>query len=173
MNEKRLWAPWRLEYIHAQRDKKKFAASCPFCDLVKQSPSETNLVLYKDRDLFVVMNKFPYNPGHIMVLPRMHKAFPSDVPKNTWTRVGLAVRQATVVLRKAFDCPGLNLGINLGTAGGAGIPGHLHQHILPRWTGDTNFMPLLAETKNLPSHNLTVYRQLAPHFRDFAKHLDS
>lgn len=162
----RLWAPWRLAYI-----KGKKTGGCPFCSLPRSAPSDKNLVLWKNNDFFVVMNKFPYNPAHLLVIPRAHVASPENLTPELWQTLSLGVRACVSVLKKAYAPHGFNIGMNLGQAGGAGIPKHLHWHILPRWTGDTNFMPLLGETKALPTHNETVYRQLKPHFRDFEKKL--
>lgn len=172
---KQLWAPWRLEYIQSnQKDpKKKGPTPCPFCEVSNDEPNEENLCLYRDDEIFVVMNKFPYNPGHLLVLPRGHFGRVEEIPLNVWNRLGLAVRVAIDLLGKSYSPQGFNVGLNLGSAAGAGIPDHLHWHILPRWAGDTNFMPLIAETKALPTHNRTVYQQLAPLFTDFARLLEA
>ena len=164
--ESRLWAPWRLAYI---KDKKK--KGCPFCILPKETMSEKNLVLWKNDVFFVVMNRFPYNPAHLLVIPRKHVASPELLSPEDWQQLALGVRACTEVLEGYFKPHGFNVGMNIGQAGGAGIPQHMHWHVLPRWTGDTNFMPLLAETKALPTHNETVYRQLKPLFDTFEKKL--
>jgi len=164
----RLWAPWRGEWIQNQKDPLR---GCPFCELPCEEPSEENLVLYRDEWIFVVMNKFPYNPGHLMVIPRAHVGRPEDLPADTWSRLAKAVRLCTERLKGDSNPAGFNLGMNLGAAGGAGIPDHLHWHVLPRWNGDTNFMPLLAEAKALPFHNVTIYRRLKPLFEGFGQAL--
>ena len=158
-----LWAPWRLAYVKGERP-----AGCPFCDLPKTDPNEETLVLYSDADLFVVMNKFPYNPGHLLVIPRAHVSNPTDLSREMWNKLGSALRVCQDILMRHSSPQGFNLGMNIGVSGGAGIPAHLHWHILPRWNGDTNFMPLLAEVKAIPSHNVTVYRQLKGLFEGFA-----
>ncbi len=163
-----LWAPWRLEYV---KNQKQGFQGCPFCEAVSQEPSESNLVLYRDDELFVIMNRFPYNPGHLMVLPRQHVGDFSQIPAQLWMKLSLASKLCTEKLMQNSEPHGYNLGINLGSASGAGIPQHIHWHILPRWTGDTNFMPLIAETKALPTHNETIYKQLKPLFVQFSKEL--
>lgn len=162
----RIWAPWRLAYI---RDKKK--KGCPFCALPKGKNSEANLVLWKDPDCFVIMNKFPYNPAHLLVIPRAHVSNPDELDPAVWRRVADAQRACLTILQEAYQPQGFNVGINLGAAAGAGIPSHLHWHIVPRWSGDTNFLPLIGETKALPVHNETVYRRLKPFFADFEKRM--
>lgn len=161
-----LWAPWRLDYVKGTR-----APGCPFCELPKVDPSEETLVLFKNDTFFVVLNKFPYNPGHLLVIPRRHVSSPVDLSPDEWSELSLALRAVLGILKEEAGPQGFNLGMNLGSVGGAGIPDHLHWHILPRWAGDTNFMPLIAETKALPTHNVTVYRRLKPFFDTFATRL--
>lgn len=170
----RLWAPWRGEWIsiqHNGKDAEKGPKVCVFCELPRQEPCEETLVLYRDEELFVILNKFPYNPGHTMVIPRQHVCRPQELPPEVWTRMSRAVQLCTERLQTAIEPSGFNLGMNLGEAGGAGLADHLHWHILPRWVGDANFMPLLAEAKAIPIHNITTYRRLRPFFDDFGKAL--
>jgi ATP adenylyltransferase len=170
----RLWAPWRLSYIEDNHKKGKTKSSktaCPFCEASKAEASLENLVLFKDKDYFVVMNKFPYNPYHLMVIPHVHVGELLELDPQIWLRMNAAVQGCVKLLRDAVKPQGFNLGMNLGAAAGAGIADHLHIHILPRWAGDTNFMPLIAETKALPTHNETVYKKLQPLFKNFKKKL--
>ncbi len=162
-----IWAPWRLEYIKKQGGEQ----SCPFCDAPAQGAGEETLVLYADKDIFVIQNKFPYNPGHLLIAPRSHEGDVCKLDPQVWLRLSKAITAAIEVLKKVYNPGGFNVGLNLGAIGGAGIPAHLHWHIVPRWGGDTNFMPVIAETKAIPTHNLSVYRQLSPEFSDFAKKL--
>jgi ATP adenylyltransferase len=163
-----LWAPWRMEYIQGDRE-----SGCPFCELPKQEPTETNLVLFRDSDVVVMMNKFPYNPGHLLVLPRAHVGDPTELSSAVWKKLNVALQECLKISKEVSGPQGFNLGMNLGAVGGAGIPQHLHWHILPRWAGDTNFMPLLAETKALPTHNATIYRQLKGAFETFSSRLEN
>lgn len=162
-----LWAPWRLEYIH----KKKPSDACPFCAALKQKPSAKNLVLFKDDEVAVLMNKFPYNPYHLLIIPRRHVADLRDLSPTVAAKLYLCVQKSYEAVGRAVRMDGANIGINLGTAGGAGIPAHLHWHIVPRWNSDTNFMPVLAETKAIPTHNLKVYETLSKVFDGFADKL--
>lgn len=168
MSVDHLWAPWRLEYIKKQGDKD---SGCPFCELPKETPSAENLVLFKNDRLFVIMNKFPYNPGHLLVIPRAHVRQPKDLEPGVWQELSTAIQAAMSIVDEALKPQGFNVGINLGSGAGAGIPDHLHWHIVPRWNGDTNFMPVIAETKAIPTHNATVYRQLEKFFSKFAEQL--
>ena len=164
----RLWAPWRLEYIKNQGNP---SLGCPFCELPLQGVNEETLILFSDDDFFVDMNKFPYNPGHLLVIPRKHTGKPQDLSLDVWQKLNLGLRLSLESLEATMKPQGFNMGMNLNAVGGAGIPEHMHWHIVPRWGGDTNFMPIIAETKTLPAHNLTVYRQLKPAFDDFATRL--
>jgi ATP adenylyltransferase len=166
----RLWAPWRLEYIKNTAGKK--LSECPFCILPKESNDEENLILFKDQDLFVILNRFPYNPNHLMIIPREHVADPLSLAPSLWSKLARAQQAALLNLKAAVNPQGFNMGMNLGIHGGAGIAEHLHWHIVPRWQGDTNFMPLIGETKALPTHNQTIYAGLKAHFADFAKQLE-
>lgn len=162
-----LWAPWRLEYVQ----KKKPKEACPFCAALKTKPSYDNLVLFKDKDIAVLMNKFPYNPYHLLVIPRSHASELKDLPAKVAAKLYLAVQKSYEAITEMVPCEGVNIGINLGSAAGAGIPGHLHWHIVPRWHSDTNFMPVLAETKAIPTHNRTAYAALYKVFDSFADRL--
>ncbi len=163
-----LWAPWRLEYV---RNQKEGFEKCPFCEALKEEPSDENLILTKEKDFFIIMNRFPYNPGHLLILPTEHVGDFAKISPELWSKISLVSKLCLKILKQNSDPHGFNLGLNLGASSGAGIPAHLHWHILPRWTGDTNFMPLIAETKALPTHNKTIYHQLKPLFSHFSKDL--
>lgn len=173
MIKQHLWAPWRLEWIqraHRSSAKNKSTA-CPFCRIKKEKPSYKNLVLYRDSDLMVVMNLYPFNAGHLLVIPTRHIGDPGDIDTRTWQRLSAAVRACLPLLKKAYRSQGHNVGLNLGSAAGAGIPKHLHWHIVPRWQGDVNFMPAISEVKVIPSHMKKIYLDLKPHFADFSQRL--
>ena len=169
----RLWAPWRMEYIQGQSkpgaEQEATAKECPFCTLPREAPSSDNLVLFADEDIFVVMNRFPYNPSHLLVIPRSHAGDPALVSQEIWTKLSKTLQACIEILTESSKPQGFNVGMNIGAVGGAGIPDHLHWHIVPRWAGDTNFMPILAETKALPLHNRSVWETLRPKFIDFHK----
>ncbi len=141
----RLWAPWRQELIAGGAP-----AGCIFCDLPAQEGSDAdrrNLVLGRSRHSFVILNKFPYNNGHLMVVPRRHTADFAALPAEEAADLGTLLQIAVRALQASYAPDGVNLGMNLGRVAGAGIADHLHWHAVPRWNGDTNFMPVLGETK--------------------------
>lgn len=157
-----VWAPWRMELIKADKPK-----GCIFCDFPAQTGPEAdraNLILGRSARSFVILNKFPYNSGHLMVIPRRHTAdFPSLTAEESQDLHGL-LQLAVRVVAEEYRPDGLNLGMNLGRAAGAGIEEHLHYHLVPRWSGDTNFMPVLADTKVIIEHVQAAYERLRPRF---------
>jgi len=157
----KLWAPWRLEYLGNNKVDPKKKEHCPFCQAIKEQPSEQNLLLYSTEHSMVMMNKFPYNSYHLLVLPKDHHANPEDLNETEWQDLNTTLRKSYVILKNNLEkVGGFNMGLNLGKVGGGGLPGHLHYHIVPRWLGDTNFMPVLAEVKCLPEHMIQSYRKL-------------
>jgi ATP adenylyltransferase len=163
---KRLWAPWRLEYIkHAQEDD---VQGCIFCVKPKESRDKENLIVYRSHHCFVIMNKYPYNNGHIMVVPYLHEAdltrFSDDILLNIQHLIQLAVK----ALQKTMEPHGINVGINLGRSAGAGIADHLHYHLVPRWDGDTNFMPVLTGTKVISEGLNESWKKLNSAFKDLS-----
>ncbi len=172
-NIDRLWAPWRLEYIKKEKERDEFKKGATFSNLARQEPSAENLILYKEKDFFIVMNKFPYNPNHLMVIPCQKVAKLEELDTQVWMKMCAAAQLTVKILKQNLNPGGFNIGMNIGATAGAGIAEHLHLHILPRWSGDTNFMPLIAETKNLPVHNRSVYDELKPLFDNFAEQLAS
>jgi ATP adenylyltransferase len=159
----RLWAPWRMEYIQ-QEAQTEVRKECIFCAYPRAQTDRDNLLLWRGRHAFVILNKFPYNPGHLMVVPYTHTGDLNHLLPDELTELMLSLRHALDCLRRAMTPDGYNIGINLGRTAGAGIPDHVHYHVVPRWEGDQNFMPLLAETKVIPQHLLRTYDQLAPLF---------
>ena len=137
---------------------------CVFCEASKAKLSPDSLVLAQDDDVMVVMNKYPYNTGHLLILPRQHIGNIWDLSEKTNARLAYWLKSAGRILTKELGCQGLNMGMNHGAVAGAGIPEHLHWHIVPRWGGDTNFFPLIAETKVLPETLQQTYTRLRPHF---------
>lgn len=159
---KQLWAPWRMDFIKSQ---KPTANTCVFCDLPALNQDEESLILYRGQSAFVIMNKYPYNNGHLMAIPFRHTASYHDLTSEELLELSLLTQHCTNALIGAYSPDGFNIGMNLGSAGGAGIKEHLHFHIVPRWQGDTNFMPILAETKSMPQHLESSYLQILPYFR--------
>ncbi len=159
----RLWAPWRMEYILEAKDPVREV--CIFCALPRAQTDRDNLIVWRGRCVFTILNKFPYNPGHLMVAPYAHVADLDALHPEQLTDLMLGVRRATGCLSRVMSPDGYNIGINLGRTAGAGIPGHMHVHVVPRWEGDHNFMPVLAETKVIPEYLHRTYDQLAPWFQ--------
>jgi ATP adenylyltransferase len=152
---KHIWAPWRVAYIQAKK-----TGGCILCDKPKEDRDESNFILYRGKYNFIIMNSFPYNPGHLMVAPYRHVATPEDLsPEELHEHTDLVCR-CLGVLRQAYEPAGFNTGMNLGKVAGAGIEGHIHSHIVPRWQGDTNFMPVIGEARVIPQALADTYQKL-------------
>ena len=147
----RLYAPWRMAYIDQPgKDTAAHGSGCIFCDKAGETDDDRNLIVHRGAHAFVLLNLFPYNNGHLMVAPYQHTARLDDLDDAATLEIMTLARRAQAALARAFHPHGYNLGMNLGTVAGAGIADHLHLHIVPRWDGDTNFMPVLADVKILP-----------------------
>jgi ATP adenylyltransferase len=158
---KTLWAPWRAEYIYCAAGQNPAGRRhCLFCNLLKTKDDRGNLMLYRGRHAFVVMNRFPYNNGHLMVAPNRHTADLETLSSAESTELFRLVQKALAVLRRGLKPQGFNVGANLGRVSGAGVAGHVHMHVVPRWLGDVNFMPLLSETKVISEHLAETYDRL-------------
>jgi len=160
---KHLWAPWRMDYI---LEGKK--AGCFFCRNLKERKNEENLILYQGEYVFVVMNRYPYSNGHLMVVPKRHCLDLEQLGDSELKELLLLVKASTHVLKTVLRPHGFNIGMNIGKAGGAGED-HLHIHIVPRWTGDTNFMPVIGETKIIPEYLRKTYQKLHSAFVDLLR----
>lgn len=155
-----LWAPWRMDYILGEKEK-----GCFFCRKPAEGRDEDNLILFRGREALVMMNKFPYNNGHLMIAPSRHCVDMEELTDGESDELFDLIKISVRVLKSALRPHGFNIGINIGTAGGAG-EAHLHFHIVPRWTGDTNFMPVLGETKMIPQYLQETYRKLRSAFEN-------
>jgi ATP adenylyltransferase len=156
-----LWAPWRMEFIKGPKP-----SGCFFCEAAAADRSRDAelLVLARGELALAILNRYPYNNGHLMIAPNAHLASLEDLPTATANEVMALTQRALRVLRQVLSPQGFNLGINAGKTAGAGVADHVHQHVVPRWDGDTNFMPLVADTKVL-NESLTVsYQQLRAGF---------
>ena len=157
MSLEHLWAGWRRQYIVEATERERAGtltqeeSDCVFCALAETGPpSEDNLVVWRGELSYVVMNAYPYASGHVLVLPLRHVGPLAELTEAESAELWSATRRSLATIEKAYDPDGLNMGTNLGRAAGAGLPGHLHLHALPRWSGDTNFMTSVAETRVLP-----------------------
>lgn len=157
-----LWAPWRMEYILGPKSGPCFLCIQP--DETGKSDME-HLILYRGKHGFVVMNKYPYANGHLMIVPNQHTAFIDDLDEETMLELFLLLKRSKSVLDQTLSPHGFNIGMNLGRVAGAGLDTHLHLHIVPRWNGDTNFMPVLAETRVISEHINETYLHLLKAFR--------
>ena len=155
-----LWAPWRMELI----EKGMKPHGCIFCELPRAADDRSNLILGRSRHTFAILNKFPYNNGHLMVVPQRHVADLAGLSAEEDAELSAMLRVAVRLLGSAYGAQGYNLGMNLGQVAGAGIADHLHWHVVPRWAGDTNFMPVLGETKVMIEHLQASWDRLRPLF---------
>jgi ATP adenylyltransferase len=166
----RLWAGWRSDYVSGLTDDDiedaEYAESCVLCRLAAATDDEEALVLERTDLTFTVMNLYPYGSGHLMVAPLRHVATVELLEDDETVALARAQTRAVRAIRDAYGPDGLNLGANLGRAAGAGVPGHLHVHVLPRWSGDTNFMTAVAETRVLPERLDVGYQKLRKHWPD-------
>jgi ATP adenylyltransferase len=160
---KYLWSPWRLKYVVSANRSRE----CIFCEILTDN-SESTLLLYQGETCFIQLNLYPYSPGHLMVVPKRH--LPSLTAATAPERMEIITLTALaeVALTEVYAPQGLNVGINLGSAGGAGVVGHIHVHVVPRWSGDTNFMTVIGETRVLPEELEQTAAKLRPIFKRLA-----
>lgn len=159
MPEQPLWAPWRMAYIKGDDPVARADQGCFLC----RAPEETDpLCLWHDDAVMVILNRFPYNPGHLLVAPREHRGDYSRLPDALAASLDRGVRRSVQALERGLEPDGFNVGINLGRPAGAGLPGHLHVHVVPRWGGDNNFMPVLADIHVVPEHLQATADKLRP-----------
>ncbi len=156
---KYLWAPWRMDYILEEKKK-----GCIFCKKPMEKKDKENLILFQSDDAFVIMNKFPYNNGHLMVVPKRHCIDLDQLSDEEFQEISYLLRASTQVLKECLHPHGFNIGMNIGKVGGAGEE-HVHFHIVPRWKGDINFMPVLSETKIIPEYLEKTYLKLHSAFK--------
>jgi ATP adenylyltransferase len=148
MSLERLWAGWRHDYINGMaRDDN---AECLMCALAASTDDKGDYIIWRSENAFVALNAYPYSSGHLMVSPIRHVAEIEELNEGESTALWDALQKSTVAIKAAYEPQGLNIGINLGRAAGAGVPDHLHIHVVPRWNGDTNFMTSIAEARVLP-----------------------
>lgn len=157
----KLWAPWRKEFILGQKEK-----GCIFCKRHKDNKDKKNLILFRGKLSFVIMNKYPYNTGHLMVAPYRHGGKLEKLDREELLDLARLTQKCVAILKKTMKPQGFNLGMNLEKVSGAGVADHLHVHVVPRWTGDTNFMPVLGDTKLISVALQDTYEQLRAKFKE-------
>ena len=157
----RLWTPWRFDYIRGISE----SEGCVFCRILSQHSDSENFVLWRGGHVFIILNLFPYTSGHLLIVANRHIAFLSDASVEELHELLDAAQQCEQALAKEYRPDGFNMGFNLGKAAGAGVAHHLHMHVLPRWTGDSNFVSIVGETRVLPEELPRSYDRLLPHFQ--------
>jgi ATP adenylyltransferase len=157
-----LWTPWRFQYISKAGE----ADECIFCTAAADSSDEEGLIVYRGVHAFIILNRFPYTSGHVMVVPYAHVPTLEAVPDEAAIEIIRLAQQAERVLRAVYRPDGLNMGINLGKCAGAGVTGHVHLHVLPRWGGDANFMTTVGETRVIPEDMPSSWKKLRDAFQN-------
>ena len=155
---KRLWASWRMKYISGDSSKH---TGCVFCDALDKPNSVDTLILERGRSVFAILNKYPYTSGHVMVAPIKHLATPEHLDTETSSELMQFIIRYSGILNKVYHPEGFNIGANIGAAAGAGVPGHLHFHIVPRWNGDTNYMTTVGEIRVIPEDLQDTYARIS------------
>jgi ATP adenylyltransferase len=160
----RLWAPWRMAYIDSAKDEPSDGDECFLCAKPREGDDERALILARARHAYVVLNAYPYNPGHVLVAPYRHVGELEELTDDELLDSSHLLQATVRVLKEAMQPHGFNAGLNLGRVAGAGVPGHVHWHVVPRWNGDTSFMPVLGDVRVLPESLDQTYAKLRPHF---------
>ena len=160
MTRKTLCSPWRFDYVSTAAKQ----AGCIFCSATENAEAADSLVVHRAKRNFIILNRYPYNNGHLMIAPYEHIPDPADADPAVLEEMMRLFQQAVQALRKVYQPDGFNMGMNLGKCAGAGVEGHYHLHVVPRWNGDTNFLSTLAETRVLPEEFSVTLAKLKPHF---------
>ena len=160
---KQLWSPWRMTYIENHEKEDGYV----FCNAQAQADSAENLIAFRGQNAYVILNRFPYTSGHLMVIPFEHKSNLEELNAETRAEMMELASFCMTILRKVYNPQAFNLGANIGEAAGAGVPGHVHLHIVPRWNGDTNFMSAVGEVRVLPEDLKDTYRRVKEAFTPF------
>lgn len=161
-----MWSPWRMRYIKG--DARTPGDGCIFCEKINASDDAAAHVLARGQYCFVTLNLYPYNNGHLMVVPYRHESSLAALSRDEMDEIGLLVQRSETVLREAYRLDGINVGVNLGAPAGAGIEEHVHVHLVPRWSGDTNFMTVIGQTRVLPENLLDTAARMRPIFQRLA-----
>jgi ATP adenylyltransferase len=160
----RLWTPWRRAFVEGAAD--NTSTECFLCTAPAAHDDRANLILARGESVFVLLNLYPYNSGHLMVAPYAHTGDLANLGGSIASEMMHVTQRCVAALQRAYRPDAFNVGLNLGKPAGAGLPDHLHTHVVPRWNGDTNFMPVLGDTKVLPESLDQTYERLDPYFRD-------
>jgi ATP adenylyltransferase len=155
-----LWTPWRYAYVSGTEK----AAGCVFCDAAKETDDAKARIVYRGDNCFIILNTYPYTPGHVMIVPYAHLDELQKLPGEAANEMMSLSKRMETVLRELYHPDGINLGMNIGKAAGAGIAGHIHMHVLPRWVADANFMSVVAETRVLPETLEVTWEKMRKEF---------
>ena len=155
----RIWAPWRMDYIESSKE-----PGCVFCEKSQSKKDKKNLVLYRGMETFILMNLYPYTNGHLMIAPYLHTSDVNELTEIANKEIMQFAKDCFNILKSKLGAEGFNFGANLGKVAGAGIDQHIHYHIVPRWSGDTNFMPVISETKIMIEKLNKTWERLKPEF---------
>lgn len=158
---KTLWNPWRMEHVSGQAEK---ISGCLFEPKGQARHDKHQLLLYRSAFVVVLLNRFPYSNGHLLVAPTKHVACITELDQEANSRLAAMVKHSVAIIKKIFTPDGVNVGLNIGSAAGAGIEAHLHYHIIPRWEGDHNFMTVIGEIRSIPEHIDHTFQRLLPEF---------
>jgi ATP adenylyltransferase len=161
-----LWAPWRMQFIE---DLRKEKGGCIFCEMTTPGDDRERLVLFRGKVSYVLMNRYPYNNGHLLIVPYRHLPSLKDLDAEEYQEIMELTSRSVDIMTDAMNAEGFNCGINLGRAAGAGITEHVHMHVVPRWVGDSNFLPILSGTRSMPEYLTQTYDRLAPGFQKISK----
>jgi ATP adenylyltransferase len=164
-----LWNPWRYAYVSTAEK----AVGCVFCNAVKAGDDEKSLIVHRGEHCFIILNAFPYTPGHAMIVPYAHLDQLQNLPSDAAVEMMQLSQRMETVLRELYKLDGINLGMNIGKAAGAGIAGHIHMHILPRWVADSNFMTVIGETRLLPETLEQTWKRMTAVWQSFSVGKDS
>ena len=156
----KIFAPWRAQYILSNSDDKEKIDGCIFCEFPKRDEDEKRMIIERGKYCFVIMNAYPYNPGHLMVVPYRHTADFTSLTAEEFAEMTALAQKCVKALTQLMQPHGFNIGMNIGKVAGAGIDQHLHMHIVPRWNGDTNFMPVVGEVRVLSESLASTYSRL-------------
>lgn len=152
-----LWAPWRMKFIEELRNR---TDGCVFCELAEEGDDRARLILHRGKTCYVLMNKFPYNNGHLLVIPYKHTGSLVDLDSNEHAEMMKLSAHAMEIMERSMEAEGFNCGFNFGKVGGAGITDHIHFHVVPRWNGDCNFLPIIGDTRSMPEYLEATYDRL-------------
>lgn len=162
-----LYAPWRDKYVkHSIKHKNDDHEACTFCTIFSvENDDDKHFILKKTKHAIVILNLYPYNSGHVLILPRLHSADLENLSKAARAEIMELINASIIILKKELQAQGINSGINLGTISGAGMPTHLHFHVVPRWIGDTSFITVIGDTKSISVDLKRIYNELKPAFQ--------